>query len=91
MLAVAAGVEAPLESEAFGAGEGALMISAGVEARGVDDAMESDGNLDRRVGDRDNLMILDFGGLEENLEVMVAAVDGTVVVEADMAIYCLWW
>jgi hypothetical protein len=88
LLPVAAGVEAALESEAFGAGESALMISAGVEARGVEDAMESDGNLASRVEDRDNLMIFDFGSLEENLEVKAAAAGGIVVVEADMAICC---
>jgi hypothetical protein len=82
--AVAAGVEAALESDAFGAGEGALMRSAGVEAKGVEDAMESDGNRARRVDDRDNLMILDFGSLEENLEFMAAAAAGIVAVEADM-------
>lgn len=80
-------MEAALESDAFGAGEGALMRSAGVEAKGVEDAMESDGNRARRVDDRDNLMILDFGSLEENLEGMAAAAGGIVAVEADMAMW----
>lgn len=86
LLPVAFGVEAALESEAFGAGEVALMISAGVETSGVDDAIESDGNLAKRVEERSNLMILDFVGLEENLEVMGAATG----VEADMVMwYCM--
>jgi hypothetical protein len=82
-LPVAAGVEAALESEAFGAGEGALR-SAGVEARGVN-AMESDGNLARRVDESNNLMTFDLDGLEENFEVVGTAAG--VVVEADMAMY----
>lgn len=83
MFAVGAGVETAVGSGAFEAGEGTLAVSIDVDAKGVDNAMESDGNLARRVGDKSNLMIFDFDGLVENLEVMVAAAG--VVTEDDMA------
>lgn len=83
MFAVGAGVKTAVGSGAFEAGEGTLAVSVDVDAKGVDTAMESDGNLARRVGDKSNLMIFDFDGLVENLEVMAAAAG--VVIEDDMA------
>lgn len=83
LFTVGAGVDAALESEAFGAGEGTLMASAGVEAKGVGNAMESDGNLAKRVGDNNSLMILDLIDFEEDLRFTMAVAG--VVVEADMA------
>lgn len=83
LFAVAVGVETMMESGAVGAGEGTLRASVDAEAKGVGSAMESDGNLDKRVGDKDNLMILDFECLVEDLGVTAG-----VVIEADMA---MWW
>lgn len=83
MFAVAAGVETAIDSVAVGAGEGTLAASVNVDANGVGNVMESDGNLVKRVGDIRNLMILDFDGLVEDLGVMAAALG--VAVEADMA------
>lgn len=83
LFAVAAGVETAIDSVAVGAGEGTLAASVNVDANGVGNVMESDGNLVKRVGDIRNLMILDFDGLVEDLGVMAAALG--VAVEADMA------
>lgn len=85
LFAVAAGVETAMESGAVGAGEGTFVsVEVEAEARGVGSAMESDGNLDKRVCDKDSLMIFDFGSLVEDFGVMVARAG--VVIEADMAI-----